>query len=340
MGERMVVVVGAGASREFGLPMGNELKDRIAESCTVNWSGGAFFPNDSKISEAVQMCAQLARVAPKEYLKGLQEISEALPLAISIDNYLDIRKEDPIILQCGKIAIIRLILEAERSSNLFVREGKSLNFDPIKNTWIAEFFRVVTENCMLEHIAARLAGITFVIFNYDRCIEHFFFHALQTYYRITPEKSAEILSCVNFLHPYGTLGSLPWESEKPGLEYGADIPTGELVELAKGILTFTESTLVPQSDLKQIQDAIASTPMLIFLGFAFHRINMRLLFSELHVSGRYIQIFGTAYKVSEYDTKFIVHELRNKFKSEAELRNDLVCDKLFGEYSRAISLGV
>ena len=232
-----------------------------------------------------------------------------------------------------------MILEAEMSSKLFVREGKNVAFDSIKNTWIASFFKVVTENCMLEDIAARLAGITFVIFNYDRCVEHFFFHALQTYYRINPGKAAEILSYANFLHPYGTLGSLPWETEERGLEFGADISTGELVELTKNILTFTESTRVPQSDLIRIKDAIASTPMLIFLGFAFHKINMRLLFTDLVTNNGFKQVLGTAFNVSDSDTNSITQELRNKFMSEPQLRRDLTCDKIFYEYSRTISMG-
>ena len=80
---------------------------------------------------------------------------------------------------CGKLAIVRSILEAERSSLLYIDatyENTTLAYEALENTWFNAFMQLLTENCRVDQLEERLASIGLVVFNYDRCIEHFLFH--------------------------------------------------------------------------------------------------------------------------------------------------------------------
>ena len=51
-----------------------------------------------------------------------QHISKALPLANSIDEFIDTQKENKKIAFCGKLAIIRSILNDEKRSKLYFEQ--------------------------------------------------------------------------------------------------------------------------------------------------------------------------------------------------------------------------
>ena len=86
----------------------------------------------------------------------------------------------------------------------------------------------------------RFKSITLIIFNYDRCIEHFIYYALQNYYRLSGSESAELIKCINMYHPYGDVGTLPWVNQNGAMEFGTEPRSKQLLELVKKIKTFTE----------------------------------------------------------------------------------------------------
>jgi hypothetical protein len=51
--------------------------------------------------------------------------------------------------------------------------------------------------------------VSFIVFNYDRCIEHFIFHAAQSYYGVDPGRAAQFVAAISFYHPYGSIAPLP-----------------------------------------------------------------------------------------------------------------------------------
>ena len=139
-------------------------------------------------------------------------IRDAMPQAISIDNFIDTHSEDKQIELCGKLAIVRTILEAESKSVLFIKQlqgNPPLRFDRLENTWFNSFFRQLTENCKPVDIKKRLSSVVLVIFNYDRCIEHYLYHALQNYYFMSASDVVSLLQSLEIYHPYGIVGSLP-----------------------------------------------------------------------------------------------------------------------------------
>ena len=139
----------------------------------------------------------------------------------------------------------------------------------------------MTENTQQSDLSERLSKVAIICFNYDRCIEHYMHLALQNYYGMSPEDATVTLSHLEIHHPYGTVGKLPWQDPQKGFEYGATPESQQLLTLAGELRTFTEGIDSRKSDITAIRSTLASAKRLAFLGFAFHRLNIELLFPGL-----------------------------------------------------------
>ncbi len=131
--KKTVYVIGAGASAEVNLPTGAGLKEKISE--LLNFSLNNFqdlIDGDRHIYNALMTNIgdeMRAVYAMPEYILAANHIREALPQAISIDNFMDTQSGNRYIELVGKLAIARSILMAERNSALYI----DINNPEIKN---------------------------------------------------------------------------------------------------------------------------------------------------------------------------------------------------------------
>ncbi len=104
---RTVFVVGAGASREAGLPTGAELKRVIAEKMNFIFDSksDSLKSGDRNVYDALMVYANAERRYWPEVMKHVQWISDAMPQAISIDNFLDAHRTNSELELCGKLGI-------------------------------------------------------------------------------------------------------------------------------------------------------------------------------------------------------------------------------------------
>lgn len=345
---KTVFIIGAGASNEVGLPVGSELKQKIAEALDIRCEDfGRVVSGDRCIFEAFQ-----AKVSdgqnPNRQLRLLQQagwhIRDAMPQAISIENFIDTHSENKHVELCGKLAIVRTMLEAEAKSALFVdrRQGNGqLRFENLSETWFNKPFQKLIENCKLSDLKHRLKSVVFIVFNYDRCVEHYLYYAFQNYYSITPSESAQLLQGLEIYHPYGVVGSLPWQGVDNGIEFGHEPSGGGLLLLAAQIKTFTEGTDVHSSKVNAIRSNLRGAQRLVFLGFASHKLNLDILVpaaSSAPPIGR--RVLATAHGISDSDVSVISGDLATRgvlITQDIQIRNDLTCSQLFREYSRTLS---
>jgi hypothetical protein len=194
----------------------------------------------------------------------------------------------------GKLAIVRCILEAEKRSLLHRdRSGtQSPPLDLIKHTWFNRlgkllFADIVNDNGELTNV---FKNISFICFNYDRCIETFFEYALG-YFRRTPEEVQELLRGLTIIHPYGRIRSSPVHKEPTGVPFG-DVDQIANFDLTSQIRTFTER-VEEETTLFSIKAEIKTASTIVFLGFAYHRLNMEILNVTDEVTSLK-NIFGTA----------------------------------------------
>lgn len=350
MPKSLVLVVGAGASKEANLPVGAELRSRIASALDIRYDDGyRRSSGDGAIDEAFREIARALNpnhVDITPFLHLSWRIRDAMPQAISIDNFIDSHRGQEHIATCGKLAIARCILTAEAESSLFVNRRNpypKIDFAAVEPTWFNNFFQLLTENCQASDIDERLGQVAIVTFNYDRCVEHYLFCALQNYYGIGPERAAETLTHLQVFHPYGSVGTLPWQGRGGGIEYGATIGGRSLIDAAKAIRTFTEGIDPATSDIESIRSVLRDASRIAFLGFAFHRLNVALLFPGLADGQQLLNrpVFATGLGISRADGDAISSELSRLgaiFNERFHLRNDITCAGLFKEYWRSLGL--
>lgn len=343
----IVYVVGAGASKEAKIPAGHELKNNIVNLLDIKHYFDKQIGGDRLILDAVREYIKGTEVSEKDINKYIDEavaIKDALPLAISIDNLLDAHRDKKIMSLCGKLAIVRAILRAEKDSLLYFKKDRvdsTINFKRLEQTWYLPFFQVITENCCVENLEERLKSISLIVFNYDRCIEHFLFHAFMTYFRISKEQSSELVGYLNIYHPYGKVGDLTWENKDDPTDFGDEPYPAKLLSLAERIKTFTEGTDPNSSKIASIRDKMENAIRLAFLGFAFHKLNMDVLKSNQSSKKKLNSpvCFATTLGISESDKKAITGQISELYNGArvAPRMTDLKCCPFFTEFRRSLS---
>ena len=338
--ETTVIVVGAGASQEAGLPTTPQLKRTIAKYLDMKFEPSGALGGDPEIAEVLHTRGDI-----NQAISACRQISDALPQAMSIDNFIDAHQGNSEIEFFGKLAIVRAILEAEKRSRLYVDPSNIYNrlkFGSVEETWFNMFWQRISENCQADGLKERLASVVFIVFNYDRCIEHFLYHSIHNYFGLGKDQAATLVNSMQVYHPYGMVGSLPWTDGPAPMEFGAEPTSQDLMRLAEHIKTFTEGTDPDASEIAAIRNHVIQADRLVFLGFAYHRQNLELLrrtgdSQEDQNIGT--KCFGTAVGISDVDLGTIVQEVADycgASLSPNQERNLTCCD-LFGTYRRALS---
>jgi hypothetical protein len=347
--KKTLFILGAGASCEAKLPTGHELKKTIAELLDIHFNSYSESEGgDDKIRDALIINASQKQESVYSYFHAAKHIRDAMPQSMSIDNFIDMQRGDKKIELCGKLAIVRSILSAERNSLLFFDNSNiynNINFENIEKTWYANLMKLLTENCTKENLSQRLSSISLIIFNYDRCFEHFLYNSLQNCYRLKPDEAGKLVNEIKIYHPYGVVGKLPWQNKQNNepVEFGSKISPQELLSLSGQIKTFTEGTDPNSSEITAIQSNMSNAHIIVFLGFAYHKQNMHLLMTDSprEKSRKGTYCFGTAKGKSKNDCNMIKEDIGTFFgaiTSKINILNELDCYGLFNEYWMHLSL--
>lgn len=347
---KTLLVVGAGASCEAGFPSGEKLKVEIANILDIRFDdwGSRLVSGDHKMVEAFRQAAREAG-DPREninpYLHKAWRIRDVVPAAaISIDNFLDAHRGDAQMELCGKLGIVKSILDAERSSKFRAhREGdSSFRLNDLLGTWYVGFLQMLTEGITKDDVGRVFENLSIITFNYDRCIERFLCQGLADYYDLTDSEAQNLVSELPIYHPYGKVGPLPWQSNVGAVPFGSD--RANLIELSKQIKTFTEG--LDDAQLRGgIHDAVGEAEVIVFLGFAFHPLNMELLTPGYATAAQ--RIYATTLGLSDSDEAVIEDDIQKMlgldnlaFFDDPSLKPDmakLTCGDFFRHYFRSIS---
>jgi hypothetical protein len=325
-----VFVIGAGASKEYDLPVGTELAIAISDKLDVRFDDFGQKPISGDID--------LFRNVSKDRDAGATQqagwlIRDGIILANSIDDFLDVHRHDEEVVRYGKAAIVKCILEAERSSKLHYdqsKPGASINFRGCADTWLVKLMRRLASKIPHSDRAKLFDKCGFVVFNYDRCIEHFFINALQRLYNIGLDEAQQIVRSAKIYHAYGDVGtpsSVPFGTSR--IDY---CRVG-----ASSIKTYTETV---ESD--HIRELIISAEQIVFLGMAYHEQNLRILAKPDTLQIK--SIIGTAYHRSASDVKEITNQIaawagpdyRNTQRNHIQLANDFPANRIFDDYSTTL----
>jgi hypothetical protein len=343
--QNTVFVIGAGASEEANFPTSQDLRNEISKLLNINYKYGNILESgDQKIVDALELHMKHpddSRGNIEPYLKAAWHISDALPQAISIDNFIDAHRDNEKIAFCGKLAIARSILNAEKESLLhFVRErvDSSINFNALAKTWYEPFFQLLTEYCSKDDLKTRFESLTLIIFNYDRCIEHFLYYNLQNYYKLSDIEAAKMIKNIIIYHPYGSVGTLPWinPNVNEAVAFGIEPNPKKLLNIAAQIKTFTEGSNPNSKEILKIQERLEEAHRIVFLGFAFHKLNMYLITPTHENSIK--KCFATTFDFSESDKEIIKEQIEELYGNFIEVKmKNLKCNAFFSYFWRSLA---
>lgn len=294
------------------MPTGEKLKESLSRLLNITFPNGyQQATGDHGIVQVLRNHAQTRGNNDWTYLlHKCWLIRDALPGALSIDNLLDAHASDQDFVFCGKLAIARAILTAERESRLYAKQGAITEspFPKVAGTWLIPFFQMLTENVRKEDISTLFDNLVIINFNYDRCLELFIPSALKTYYGISDLAAKDCMARAKIVHPYGVVGDLQGFGQFRA-EFGAD--RYDLTGIASGIRTFAEG-LADDELGHQIEQTCDEAERIVFLGYAYHPINMEILKTAKASSVR--KVFGTTFGLSDAATRVVRSTILQTFR--------------------------
>lgn len=332
-------VIGAGAGVGIKMPTGNDLRSKISQALRFEYDFGQLKHGEWVLERAIR---DRAGDALNEYFKAARYISDEIILARSIDDFIDANRDDAAVNFCGKLAIAWCLLQCERKSHLYFDQNsgeKCFDVNRLESSWFMELFRII--QVPYSDLESIFKNATFVSFNYDRTLEHFFYHTIKRFYRLSDADASRVMNGMDVFHPYGTIGQIPQYKPAPDkviTTFGGGVGPAELNGIVGGLRTYTE-TIDDSDDLSSIKRKIADTGKLVFLGFAFHRQNMNLLQPGVPLQAS--RVYATAPEWPPTEREIAERQI-GKFCGEAfaEIREvhlyDATCDKLIKDYARAI----
>lgn len=290
--DNTVFVIGAGASHEFDLPVGEALMRQIQTNSRFHFDYGSMKEGVDEIFRCVVNSYDGDNSAINARFSAMAEIHRAIDHAGSIDEFINRHIDDEIIAEVGKLQIAYAISKAERYSKLAKIASKTeRSSEPnLSVTWIKPFTQMLFDGVRNGDVETLGNNITIICFNYDRCIEMYLEYAIvRTFRGVSFEAAREIVNRINIIHPYGSLGDLRLHP------FGIEPTPERLRAMSEKIVTWSESRASERRP--KIQYAMKNASTVVFLGFAFAPQNMRLLTVEnsLDADEREVETFATAY---------------------------------------------
>jgi hypothetical protein len=307
---KTLLVLGAGASAEVSLPIGNKLLDTICDTTDFKFEhfnrqvGG-----NPMILEALKLELDEGDSVQRlnEHIESAHILRKAAVQALSIDNLVhSLENED--VERIAKIAIVHGIHKAEENSREFKRSQKhpfELPMENFRNSWFSYFTKLLCEGVKKSEVDNIFENLEIVNFNYDRCIEQYLPDSISDALDLPIDKCRELVDSLLIHRPYGFAGKLPWQSSSsPEARFGGE-DASVLVKCARNIQTFTEG-VQSKGKLQEIRNSVHSAKRIVFLGFAFHRQNLELLSVGSNTEA---QVLATVDGISKNDQKVIEREI-------------------------------
>lgn len=226
---KMAFIIGAGASAEYGFPLGSGLVSRIV-TCMAT-------PN-TPLLRALHLAGHNPAVTDRFRHKLQGSDSD------SIDTFLENNQEE--FVQIGKAAIAYAILEAEAQC----RSKARLIEHPPDDHWLKYLWNSLRSACTVDTLPFNT--VAFITFNYDRLLETYFDTVIQHAFNISPS-DATSLRCQAFpiVHLHGQLSQVDFG-------YFEDAPVvGKLTEIAGGIRVVHDTVPVADPEFSSAISLIA-----------------------------------------------------------------------------------
>jgi hypothetical protein len=308
--KRTVFVIGAGASAEYGLPVGDTLKNGIAKSLRFRFDFGR---QKSGSPQLLRILMRRFKDEINSYTRAGNELADTIGSFISIDEALHYFSDREDIVLLGKLAAAEEILLAEQNSKLFDKNQRRPRLNAIPDGWLEQFLSIALSFSTRNDTNNLFENVTIINFNYDRTVEYFLYWALQKSAGLSAAEASAAVNRLTVIRPYGSLGSLEWSGQGGNVPF-AHQAEDDLFAIAEKLRTYTEQK-VDGSLVQEVASALHDASLLVVLGFGFHEQNLQLLKQEntSSINACYCTVAG----IDNKNHDLLQYRLRNVLQSPA-----------------------
>jgi len=255
IGRRTVLVLGAGASKPYGFPIGVQLVDQICR----------------EILDSTPLITRLENLLEK--LAGPSGDAARFAAAMrgartySIDAFLETNRR---FRDIGKAAIADVLLRAEDPKKL---DAAAENLD-----WYRYLINTLVRR-NTDHFLSQAKRLTIVTFNFDRSFERALFSALRHSFGLDAGAARQFATELRIHHVHGSLGQPDWlyPDDPNGNPYGVSDDTlvqavGKAINSIKVI-----DDEIPDAVLEAVQACLTQAEVVCFIGFGFDERNLERL---------------------------------------------------------------
>jgi hypothetical protein len=235
---KVVFLLGAGASRGYGYPTGTRLMSDL-----TGVSG----------DQILEM--EKAGIEKDDVMLFSQRLGDCG--LNSVDSFL---KKNPVFGRVAKMRIAQELTAAEQ------RAARGAGRD---ETWIKYLFSRFMDGNGVDEF--RDNKCTFVTLNYDRCLEFELTKMLSNSYGAPWKDAAAAVGAIKTIHLHGSIGSPPEEARL----YGRIPGPGEVQKAAEGILTLGEPG--SEREYEAASTCLRSADVIFSLGFGYHQETLEKL---------------------------------------------------------------
>jgi hypothetical protein len=237
-------VLGAGASFDFGFPIGTKLLEEI-----IGFSGHNM--------EMLRSHSDFEATQIDAFTTALKRSG-----SYSVDAFLEKRPE---FMDLGKTMMAVALIAKENSNALF---------DPSSFNWMRYLFARMATNSFEEFGDNQ---VSFITFNYDRSLEHFFSEAVANTWGKSVAEAGAVLSKIPIVHLHGQMGFLPWQAETGVREYNGTVDRDALSVCVNEMKIVHEGIDERRQQFEEAKARLHDAVRVYFLGVGFGKTNMERL---------------------------------------------------------------
>ena len=266
-----LLILGAASSMHCGYPLGTPLIASLVQS--QRSPNGIPLPKNWNKADADSFVTRLSRSAH-----------------YSIDAFLEMVPNET---DLGKYLIAHCLKQLEDVDRLF---------PPHNSGWYQYLF-----NSLLGSTDSPFAdnALTIVTYNYDRSLEAYLYNALISRFDMSLQDAAAELQKIPVIHVHGILGAFP---EIP-YQSTDDVNTIHSISTAINIIHEIRDTDADfcSAEFEMANAAITMASKVIFLGFGFHRDNIRRLNAKWDGCDR--EVFSTFFDTMPEEYARLINRL-------------------------------
>lgn len=245
-----VLVLGAGASKPYRLPLGRELTDRI---CRM--SEQELLPKVAELFEACGITVAEVQTFARKLLGSRVK---------SVDAFIE---KQPHLQECGKLVMAHCLCSCEEAGAVV---GIGIEDDWYSHLWDRMHAGATVPDQIIHN------NLRVITFNYDRSLDYFLFQAIKHTYGLADDPAMKVLSTIPILHLYGSLGPLSVSPALDARAYTTVLDANALRVAASGIRIIPEARVADEV-FQKARKWFEWASYIGFMGFGFDPINCERL---------------------------------------------------------------